>query len=178
MKKTTSAGAVLIAAALLLSGCNAPITEDSPYVSEAQGLGEPKVEEHQYMISQFKDIYDATNGTISFAEIEGLEWDVQRVVKGEKLPKGDNFKATATNNFSYHTALMSWVEKLKTEDGWEAENEVKQTPRKDEERKYAGTSDDYRLIQPYSVDLSKGETKMTVKINPDDSLITLTINTK
>lgn len=178
MKKTTSAGAVLIAAALLLSGCSAPITEDSPYVSEAQGLGESKLVESEYMISQFKDIYDATNGTISFKEIDGLEWDVQRVVKAKKLPPGDNFKATATNNFSYHTALMAWIEKLKVEDGWEAENEIKQTPRADEAEKYEHSDQDYRMIQPYSVDLTKGKTKMTVTINPDDSLITLTINTQ
>lgn len=171
----------MVATALLLSGCTkeaAPeITEDSPLVSTAQGLGDAKVDEALFSVSQFSDIYDSTNGAISFKKMDTLDWEVKRVLKapeGEKLPDGDNFTATAKSNFSYSDTIKDWIEELVEEDGWTATNEVKPKPRSDEEQ-YVGTKEDYRT-KPYSVDLTKGKTTMNVDI--ENNVATVTINSQ
>lgn len=180
MRKATTLSAALLITALLVSGCsNDDLTKDSPYVSTAQGLGEQKVEENLFENSQFSEIYQSTKGTISFVELDAMEWEVKRLLKapeGEKLPKGDNFRATAPGNISYNEVVINWAEKLKIEDGWEAEHEVKQTPPEDENELW--TPDDYRMAQPYEIDLVKGETTLKVRINPDTDTITLNVNSR
>lgn len=171
----------MVAASLLLTGCSKgdpePVVTDGPLVSTAQGLGEPKISEAIFNASQFEEIYHSTNGAISFEKLDALDWKVERVMKaaeGEQLPAGDNFRATATSNFSYSDAVKAWVQELKTNDGWTAANEVKPEPRADEKR-YANTKEDYRM-KPYSIDLTKGGTTMNVKI--ENGTITLIINSK
>jgi hypothetical protein len=178
MKKMQTVSALMVAAAILLTGCtsNAPTTEDSPLVSTAQGLGEAKVKEDYFSRSQFAQVYDSTNGAISFERMDALDWKIDRILKapeGEQLPAGDNFKATAQSNFSYNEMVWKWIDELK-KDGWTATNEVKAQPRSDEDR-YTGTKEDYRA-KPYSVDLSKGKTIIKVKI--ENETITITINSQ
>jgi hypothetical protein len=181
MAKTLAVSGLVIAAALLLTGCtgsNDSIPSDAPLVSEAQGLGQEKVPENLYSSSQFSQVYDSTNGAISFEELDRMDWKVQRVLKaedGKSLPEGDNFKATSTANLSYNETVIGWVEAMK-KDGWNAANEVKATPASNE-KEIQGSDQDYRN-KPYSVDLSKGKTTMKVAITPDNQTITLNINSQ
>lgn len=170
--------AFMIAATLLLTGCSgnsAPVTSDAPLVSTAEGLGEPK--SSQLLVSSpFIQLSESTQGKIDFKPLDALDWKVERVIKaadGEKLPAGDNFKATTQFYPAYTSHLKEWVETLKA-DGWTATNEVKAEPRDDEER-YTGTKEDYRA-KPYSVDLAKG--KSTIKIKADNPEITMMVNSQ
>jgi hypothetical protein len=178
MKKMLTVSTVLLATSLLLTGCsNTPEPDpNAPLVSTAQGLGDEKVDESVFNNSQFEKAYDSTDGKISFEKLDLMEWQVQRVLKapkGENLPEGDNFQATAANNFSYYDTMKEWIEELKA-DGWVAKNEVKSDPRSDEAQ-YTGTKEDYRT-KLYSVDLSKGKSSMKVKM--ENETITLTMNSQ
>lgn len=171
----------MVAASLLLTGCSkeapAPVVTDGPLVGTAEGLGEPKISEGAFNGSQFEHVYDSTNGAISFKKMDALDWKIERVIQageGEKLPEGDNFRATSSNNFATSDIVKAWVQELIADDGWTGTNEVKPVPRADEER-YANTKGDYRT-KPYSIDLSKGGTTMKVKI--ENETITLIINSK
>lgn len=170
----------MIAAALLLSGCssNNPTPEDTnaPLVSTAQGLGDEKVSSAVFNNSSFEQVYDSTDGKISFEKLDLMDWEVKRVMKapeGKTLPAGDNFEATAANNFSYYDTVKDWIEELKA-DGWAAKNEVKAERRSDEDR-YTNSKEDYRT-KLYSVELSKAKSSMTVKM--ENEKITLTINSQ
>lgn len=171
----------MIAASLLLTGCssnNTPAPEDTnaPLVSTAQGLGDEKVNESVFNNSNFEKVYESTDGKISFEKLDLMDWQVKRVLKapeGKTLPAGDNFEATAQNNFSYYDTVKDWIGELKA-DGWVAKNEVKTDPRPDEAQ-YTGTKEDYRT-KLYSVDLSKGKSSVTVKM--ENETITLTINSQ
>lgn len=179
-KKMLTISGVLLAA-LVFSGCTGgntpqPTASDAPLTSTAQGLGERKMAENLYLDSQFEQIYNSTKGAVSFETLDLMEWKVERVLQapeGEKLPAGDNFRATAKANFSYNDTVKAWVEELK-KDGWKAENEVVPKPIKDEAL-VKDTKEDYRL-KPYSVDLSKGKT--TVKVKIENGTITITINSQ
>lgn len=179
MKKMLTVSAVVLAASLLLTGCSGnDTTEDAnaPLVSTAQGLGDEKVPASVFDNSNFTQVYDSTDGKISFEKLDLMDWEVKRVLKapkGQTLPAGDNFEATAQNNFSYYDTVKDWIEEAK-KDGWVAKNEVKSEPRSDEE-KYTGTKEDYRT-KLYSVELSKGKSSMTVKM--ENEKITLTINSQ
>jgi hypothetical protein len=183
MKKMLAMSTFMVAAALLLNGCtNAPEpvgpASEAPLVSTAEGLGEPK-EVQLLVTSPFNPVNESTQRKIDFKMLERLDWKVERVLKaadGEKLPAGDNFKATASSNPSYTGVVKEWVETMKA-DGWTATNEVKAQPRPDE-AKYEGTKEDYRA-KAYSVDLAKG--KSTIKINSshvDNSEMTMIINSQ
>lgn len=178
MKKMLTVSTVLLATSLLLSGCsnNPEPDPNTPLVSTAQGLGDEKVDESVFNNSKFEKAYDSTDGKISFEKLDLMEWEVKRVLKapeGESLPEGDNFQATATNNFSYYDTMKEWIEELKA-DGWVAKNEVKAERRADEDY-YAESKEDYRT-KLYSVDLSKGKSSMSVKM--ENETITLTMNSQ
>lgn len=179
MKKLVTVS--FIAASLLLSGCSNDITEDSPLTSKAQGLGEPKVEEILFQSSQFSEVYESTDGAISFESLDNMDWEVKRILKapeGEKLPKGDNFEATSTFNFSYYEVMLEWVKTLKETDGWTASDEVIPQPREMEKELYQNSQEDYRLKNPYSVKLEKGKTTMDISMSGENNSITVKINSK
>lgn len=180
MKKLVTVG--FIAASLLLSGCSSSdITEDSPLTSKAQGLGEPKVEETLFQSSQFSEVYESTDGAISFESLDNMDWKVKRILKapeGEKLPKGDNFEATAAFNFSYYDLTLEWVKMLKETDGWTASDEVVPQPREMENELYRGSKEDYRAKNPYSVELKKGKTTMNVSMSGKDNTVIVKINSQ
>lgn len=181
MKKALTVSTVMLAASLLLTGCSgnsspAPEDTNAPLVSHAEGLGDKKVDQAVFSKSSFAQIYESTDGKIDFSRLDMMDWTVKRVLKapeGKSLPAGDNFEATAKNNFSYYEIMKNWVAQVEA-DGWVAKNEVKSEPRSDEEQ-YVGTKKDYRT-KLYSVDLSKGKSTMNVKMENDT--ITLTINSQ
>lgn len=182
MKKTLTVSTLMLAASLLLTGCSstsappAPEDTNAPLVSHAQGLGDSKVDQSAFSTSSFAKVYESTEGKISFQKLDLMDWKVKRVLKaadGKTLPTGDNFEATAQNNFSYYDTMKEWLTEMEA-DGWVAKNEVKSDPRSDEEQ-YTGTKEDYRT-KLYSVDLSKGKSSMSVKMENDT--ITLIINSQ
>ena len=180
MKRKITVASLLLVSTLLLSGCSneAGQSPDSPLVSTAQGLGEPKVVPPFTDNSQFTQLYDSTNGAVDFRDMDKLDWEVTRVFKadrGEKLLPGDNFKATAQSNLTYNESVKEWVEALK-KDGWVASNEVKPEPAKNEEQ-FTGSKMDYRW-KAYSVDLTKGKSTINVDIVPEQQKIILKINSQ
>lgn len=184
MTKKMKVGALIFAGAILLTGCSGndeppvPVnTEAAPLVSNAEGLGEKaKVDPSLYAKSQFSEVYESTQGKIDLTLMDDLDWKVERVFEapeGEKLPKGDNFRATAVGNLTYNELVIDWVELLKA-DGWEAKNEIS-TKKPEKMDPDTPLEEDWRN-NPYSVELSKGKSVVKVDITIGSQTETEIIN--